>query len=262
MDNLQITPTGVIETKPTAHILLNKPAFKEEFDFVYNEVLAQVEKSIVHLGWKVPNDTDMELLVNEITTSIRNDYKQLRTEEISMCFAKGIRGEYGDFMGMSIVTFEKFIIGYLNSQYRINLGKTLPRPEEKATPKELTRQDRIDFALKAFQAFKEKGFYNDLGNIVYAFLDSEKLIPFTAKEKFETLEIARQEEYQRLSNPLSSAEASKFNKQIEELISGNESIIPKSKRIALNTYFKRLVDNHFELSFNQSETSNAIRGEH
>ena len=252
MENLSITTTGISVTKPEkeiTHVLQNHPAFLDEYSKVKDIVLAQVIKSITHLNWKLPNDDDMDILINEITTSIQNNYKQLRKEEIDYCFAKGIRGEYGEFMGMSVVTFEKFIIGYLASPYRAQLGKTIPKAEIAAPSKEITRQGRIDFALAAFSKFKESGYYNDLGNIVYDFLDSEKLIPFSTPEKYEMLEEARQEEYRRLQNPLSMAEAKKFNKQIEELMESNSKIIPKSKRIALNRYFKRLQSCNQELTF-------------
>jgi hypothetical protein len=233
----QITTT---KSSDVQHVLQNQPAFLDDYKSVHNEVLAQVMKSITHLNWNVPEQSAMTILVSEISNSIRNNYKQIRTDEISICFAKGIRGEYGEYMGLSVVTFEKFIMGYLASDYRANLGKTLPKAEPPAPSKELTRQNRIDFAQKAYEKYKTGVFYDDLGNIVYAFLDSEGLIPFTPSEKFEMLDQARQEEYKRLQNPLSVEEARRFNIQIEALMNGNEKIIPRSKKIALNKYFEKL----------------------
>lgn len=238
-----------------AHVLLNPPAFRENYDDVKDYVLAQFIKSITHLGWKLPSDDDVKILTGELTDSIINDYKTIRREEIAIAFAKGIRGEYGEFFGISVVTFEKFIIGYLASDYRAELGKTMPKAELSAPSKELTRHDRIQWAQKAFKEFKESGFYNDLGNIVYLFLDSEKLIPFTTKEKFEILEEARKQEYARLQNPATPHEARKFNKLIEALIDNNEAILPISRRIALNRYFRMLVENDQELIFANSQSS-------
>jgi len=234
----QITTTN--KSSEVQHVLQNQPAFLEDYKTVHNEVLAQVMKSITHLGWAVPDQQTMTILVSEISNSIRKDYKQLRVGEISNCFSKGIRGEYGEFFGVSVVTFEKFIIGYLVSDYRANLGKTLPVAALPEPSKELTRENRIEFAQKAYEKYKIKGFYDDLGNIVYAFLDSEGLIPFTPKEKFEMVELARAEEYKRLQNPLSVEEARRFNIQIEALMASNEKVIPRSKKIALNKYFEQI----------------------
>ncbi|KEQ31224.1 hypothetical protein N180_02960 [Pedobacter antarcticus 4BY] len=239
----------ITTNKPSAevqHVLQHQPAFLEDYKSVHNEVLAQVMKSITHLNWSVPDQASMGILVSEISNSIRNNYKQIRVAEIGNCFAKGIRGEYGEFMGLSVVTFEKFIMGYLVSDYRSNLGKTLPKAEIPSPPKELTKQDRIDFAQKAYDKYKIAGFYNDLGNIIYDFLDCEKLIPFTTSEKFEMLDQARQEEYKKLQNPLSLEEARRFNIQLEALMSSNDKIIPRSKRIALNRYFKILLQQETE----------------
>jgi len=256
MNELTTTNNGLSVSKnEVQHVLQNQPAFLQDFNSVYNEVLAHVVKSFNHVGFRLPEKKEMDLLINEVTTSIQTNYKTLRKEEISTAFAKGIRGEYGEFMGLSVVSFEKFIIGYLASDYRANLGKTLPAAELPAPSKELTRQDRIDFAKIAFEKFKQTGYYNDLGNIVYAFLDSEKLIPFTTPEKFEMLEEARKAEYARLQNPLSVHEARRFNIEIEGLINSNEKIIPQSKRIALNRYFKRLQTGGLELVFAENPNS-------
>ena len=243
MNELTKTNIGIAITKnEVQHVLQNQPAFLEPFDDIYNEVLGHILKSINHLGWSIPDKTNLQVIVTELTNSIQNFHKPLRKDEIGICFAKGIRGEYGEFYGASVVTFDKFITAYLLSDYRANLGKTLPKAELPAPSRELTRQDRIDFAQKAYEKYKITGFYNDLGNIVYDFIDSEKLITFTPSEKFEMLDQARQEEYKRLQNPLSVQEARRFNIQIEALMTDNSKIIPQSKRIALNTYFKNIFD--------------------
>ena len=229
-----------VSPKPVEHILQNIPAFLEDYNEVYDIVLANVVKSINHLGWKLPDDTDLDILVGEITNSIQTNHKPFRKEEIQICFYKGIRGEYGEYYGANVVTFDKFIAAYLISDYRANLGKTLPVAALPEPSKELTRENRIEFAQKAYEKYKIKGFYDDLGNIVYAFLDSEGLIPFTPKEKFEMVEQARAEEYKRLQNPLSVEEARRFNIQIEALMASNEKVIPRSKKIALNKYFEQI----------------------
>jgi hypothetical protein len=231
------------------HVLLNPPAFTFDYRTVHNEVLTQIMKSVTHLNWSVPDQNTLAVLVTEVSKAIVEKYKTLRKEEISTAFAKGIRGEYGEFMGLSVITFEKFIISYLASDYRSELGKTVPKAEIPGPSKEVTRQDKINWAQKAFKEFQQSGFYNDLGNIVYIFLDSEKLIPFTTKEKFEILEEARRQEYARLQNPATPHEARKFNKLIEALIDSNDAILPLSRRIALNKYFRILVDSEQELTF-------------
>jgi hypothetical protein len=242
------------EGKPQ-HVLLNPPAFTHEYKVVHNEVLTQIMKSITHLNWSVPDQNTLTVLVTEVSKSIREKYKTIRVEEISTAFANGIRGEYGEFMGLSVITFEKFIIAYLASNYRTELGKSMPVAELPSPSKELTRQDRIKWAMKAFSEFRESGHYNDLGNIVYTFLDSEKLIPFTVQEKFGILEEARKQEYSRFQNPASPQEARKFNKLIEGLMTNNDTILPFSKKIALNRFFRMLIENDQELTFSNSQSS-------
>jgi len=248
MKEISKTNNGLIVPKQEVqHVLQNQPAFLESFDDVYDIVLGNVVKSFNHLTWSIPNDTDLIILVTEITNSIQTNHKPLRKDEIQTCFAKGIRGEYGEYFGLSVVSFDKFIAAYLVSDYRANLGKTLPVAALPAPSREITHEKRIEFAQKAYQKYKTTGFYDDLGNIVYAFLDSEKLIPFTPKEKFEMVEQARAEEYKRLQNPLSVEEARRFNIQIEALMASNDKVIPRSKKIALNKYFEQLFKSESEI---------------
>ncbi|WP_316778327.1 hypothetical protein [Pedobacter antarcticus] len=244
MEN-NITPSNQ-DGSPQRHVLLNEPAFKKEITFVFNTVRASVAKCFIELNAAQMSANELNFMINELTKKIRDRYKSIRTEEIPTAFSNGVRGEYGEYYGLNLITFEKFIMGYLVSDYRSNLGKTLPKAEIPSPPKELTKQDRIDFAQKAYDKYKIAGFYNDLGNIIYDFLDFEKLIPFTTPEKFEMLDQARQEEYKKLQNPLSVEEARRFNIQIEALMSSNDKIIPRSKRIALNRYFKILLQQETE----------------
>lgn len=247
MKELTTTNTGIsVQKKEVLHVLQNEPAFLKEFNDVYDVVLAQIVRSVNHLGWTLPNDDDLIVLVNEITTSIQANHKPLRTDEIATCFAKGIRGEYGEFYGINVVTFDKFITSYLLSDYRASLGKSLPKAELPPPSRELTRQDRIDFAQKAYEKYKITGFYDDLGNIVYEFLFRDGLINFTDEEKDLILGQARTEEYNRLKNPLSVDEARLFNKQIEALMSSNEKIIPRARKISLNKYFGILFNSKSE----------------
>lgn len=240
--------------KPIDHVLAQAPAFRDEKIEVFTIVQAAVAKAYADLNFKVPEQKDKEYIINELTDNIRKNYRTIRTKEIPVAFAKGVRGEYGEFMGLSIVTFEKFIQGYINSPYREELGKSLPLLSPPAREKVLTRQDRIDFAKAAFDKFKFHDFYNDLGNIVYNFLDSEGMIPFTSKEKFEVMNLVREREYKRLSSPITRQEKRDFEKHINKLVESNDPIIPSAKRECLNRFFAKLKAEGKELEFSDETT--------
>lgn len=246
---IQKSEHGTFLRNRADHILANPPAFSLEKKTVFQIVQISVAKCYADLNWKAPSDADKSYLINELTDNIRSRYKSLRAEEIPIAFSRGIRGEYGEFMGLSVITFEKFISEYLNSQFRIDLGKSMPKAIEQRTEVNLTREDRIAFANQAFAKFKVDDFYNDLGNIVYDFLDSEGLITFTAKEKFEIMEQVRKREYDKLQNPTSSREKKQFDDAITKLIEGNDSIIPHAKRECLRLYFLDLKSKNLEIPF-------------
>lgn len=222
------------------HILQNQPAYLDDFNEIYNEVKTQVVKSFHHLEWALPQRNELHLLVNEVASSIGVHHRQLRKAEIAICFAKGIRGEYGEFHGLSLVTCDHFFSKYLKSAYRRGLAQHLASFQQQPVSRALSRRKKIELAMKAFESFKATGSYHDLDNVVYDFLDQELIIPFTPKEKLEILEEARKKIDMEIRRDSLRKRKECFNKQIRTVAKGEHRDILESKRIALDKYFRLL----------------------
>ena len=52
---------------------------------------------------------DIYVIASELTKDLRKYYKILTFEEINEALEEGIRGSYGEYFGISVVTLNKFI---------------------------------------------------------------------------------------------------------------------------------------------------------
>ena len=236
------------DAKPQ-HVLLNPPAFTQEYKIVHNETLTQIMKSVTHLNWSVPDQNTLTILVSELSKAIIEKYKTLRIAEISTAFAKGIRGEYGDFMGLSVVTFEKFIKLYLASDYRADLGKSIPKVEATEPAKEPTREERFDLfvfnALNAFNGYQASKDISLVGSSIYLFLRRLNLFAYSEQEQEEFISQAQKEVIAHLQMKKNTVLDKNLRNQIERQLSAPETleqtIILQAQRLGLYAYFQTLI---------------------
>lgn len=166
-----------LTTTNQTHPLLQPNAMQAAKEEVFNAVNASIAKCYVHLNFKIPDDT--EYLVNEVTDAIIEKFPSMRTVEIPTAFAKGIRGEYGEFFGLCVVTFEKFVAGYLDGPDRKQLVDERNKLQIKAS-KEPTPAEKFNTAkglcLDAYENIKAGKPVGITGTAVYTFLNKLELI--------------------------------------------------------------------------------------
>lgn len=225
------------------HVLLNDPAFKRPDAYLHNIILAEILKSYLHLSWTKPLDDDLAVMVEEIKLSIQNKYKQIRAEELPTIFSDGIRKVYGDYMGLSIVSFEMFVIGYLESQKRKVLALNLPKDEPIRPTDEQIHLISVSNAVEAWKEYKSKGTCGRFGDVVYCFLESIGKISLSKEEKSIYWKKAK-EEYERYlivarATPVDLNERRKVENAFESFINGGQKdrLIIISRRLVVDDYF-------------------------
>lgn len=232
-----------------AHVLLDDPAFKLPENRVFNVVLLEVTKCYIHLNWAKPKENDLNLMVTELTKNIQNHaaYRSLRLKEIPTAFAEGIRKEYGEFMGLSIVSFEMFLRGYLKSQYRIELGKSLPTLQIEQSKKPSSEEIFVissDNANKAFQDFKSGKDISLVAPAVYRFLYRLKLINYSEEELTEFINEATTIVRNELIAKKGLSIDKNFRDNIDKVLSDNQSmerkIIIEAQRQGCYAYLRTL----------------------
>jgi hypothetical protein len=252
---MEITTTNTgLSVQQSSHPLL-KPWVKQlPKKTLFDCVIAAVAKSYADLNFKEISDTDKFYLVNELVDNILKNFPAIRLEEISIAFANGIRGQYGEYMGLSVITFEKFISGYMLSRERAELVKSLPQPELSKEPDNLTKFELAkNNTIKAFQLKSDNKDYTLYALPVYDFLDKLKLIDFSTEEKLEFVNEARIALQIEL-NSEKEQEKDQFkrkdlNKTIEQIVTGQSQdlVIVKAKKLALNVFFESIILDNSDL---------------
>jgi hypothetical protein len=220
-----------------------------------DEVSDLITTTFYELGQKIEAVEQM-ILVTKLKDELILHFRWLTMEEVKMAFMKGARKEYGDYFGLNIVTFHNWIRSFQSDKKRADtlIKQNLLKQEVKKEPsaEELYQQSKA-FALAAFETFKTEGYFNDIGNPVYEFLDSIQLIPFSIERKTEMFEQAK-EKIKAKANPsyaVNANERTAFTLILEQIEANGkdvkERIRVEARKIALNTYFKELIEMETEL---------------
>lgn len=164
--------------KKAALIVLFQPnALNSVKEDLFKVVNASIAKCYADLNFKVPDDPSY--LVNEVTDSILARFPSMRIAEVPVAFANSIRGKYGEYFGLCVVSFEQFIQGYLESEDRVKLVHDKNRliVAEKPEP---TANEKFDTArllvMDAYEKVKAGKPIGITATTVYAFLNSIGLI--------------------------------------------------------------------------------------
>lgn len=173
---------------------LTVPSIKSHSDDeIFSVVLMSLARSFTDLGREQLGDRDKNYLANSLADLIPRKYPSIRLHEIPEAFAKGIRGKYGEFYGLSVVSFENFIEAHLAHESREQFAKLLPVVSESKEPDQDTKfKIAKENAIKAFKDYSIGKDISLSALIVYSFLDGLKLIEFTPEEKWEFVEEAVQ----------------------------------------------------------------------
>ena len=61
------------------------------------------------VGFQIPAISDITLLTAKLATDLLESYASLSVEEVELCFELGARGQYGDFAGLNLRTFHRWL---------------------------------------------------------------------------------------------------------------------------------------------------------
>lgn len=209
MDKIATTNQQIAEKLQQQQNPLFLPSVLDQVeDDVFETVKASVARCYADLNLKKLDDASQDYLLNQLTDNILEKFPQLRLHEIPIAFANGIRGKYGEYFGLSVVSFEQFLQGYLDSDERLKLAEQKAfishQLEEKTKPTVEEQFNTSKFVvLDALQRKISLGSVSRLGNVVYSFLNRIKLLDFSSEEKYDFLSDALTESINELTKKLS-----------------------------------------------------------
>ena len=176
----------------------NEKIFKRDKTKVGRELEFLIKKTVVETGFGTKfTDKDWKILYIGVIDDIFRVFSSLTINEIHIAFRLGSREEYGEFYGISVRVFYKWLKRYIADSQKeavMSLKKLYP-PKEK----DITENDRVIIRNQWLKSVYEnynrlilKGEYrfNDYGNILYDYLYELKLINFNKEQRKEILDEA------------------------------------------------------------------------
>lgn len=153
-------------------------------------LLIAINKTIMFVGHNVQ---DLKFLYDGVLEYIRMHAKHLTMEELEIAFKRGAMDEYGEWHGLSAMTFCKWIKGYVNSTKIEAMKekekiKKMENQEKEKTPEEKLEAKKVwlNSFLDKYDEFvssddKEMDFYDFL-NSMFSFLFKLKILTLTNEQ--------------------------------------------------------------------------------
>lgn len=224
---------------------------------VFKVVTMSVARAFADTNTKEISEADRDYLVNQLTDNVIKHYPAIRLNEIPEAFWQGVRNRFGEYYGLSLVTFERFIEQYLLSDKRTGLVKALPGDDlpRHAPTLQVQFETAKENALRALQRKKDKKDVSAMATSVYNFLDQINLVVFTTREKNEmmtdaTRELIEELKYKQLLVPY--IERAAIKKDIEAYRNAITERAPvtaeqltlvkmRAKKLALDAFLNNII---------------------
>ena len=155
-------------------------------------ITSQIVQSYIMVGYQTYNEKDICVLTAKLSSDLQESYPYLHRGEIVICFELGAKGEYGDYSGVNLRTFCKWLKGYKNSDLRYRVIKQIEQEKElKALPAVSHEYNEEKMNLLIIRRFHEYKNCPDLeiplASILYKDLQSRGFIRNSLEEKLNAM---------------------------------------------------------------------------
>lgn len=216
------------------------------------ELLKLVASAFLTAGYKAPETTlELNILLGEIISELRRIKTNIRIKEISIAFKNGVHKKYGEYMGLSAVSFCQFIKEYLKEEPRAEALRQKNTPKETRTPSEQEIYNlSVENCKTAFSDLKSKGTVGRFGVIVYDFLTKIGILQLDKETRWQYYEDAKSDLQEYLKSKMFNCndkhEVNRLKSDLNSIIEGvktqsnEQKLITISKRLAVDDYFRGL----------------------
>ena len=155
-------------------------------------ITSQIVQSYIMVGYQTYNEKDICVLTAKLSSNLQESYPYLHRGEIVICFELGAKGEYGDYTGVNLRTFCKWLKGYKTSDLRYRVIKQIEQEKEvKALPavsREYNEQKMNQLIIRRFHEYKNcPDLEIPLASILYQDLQSRGFIRNSLEEKLSAM---------------------------------------------------------------------------
>lgn len=155
-------------------------------------ITSQIVQSYIMVGYQTYNEKDICVLTAKLSSDLQESYPYLHRGEIVICFELGAKGEYGDYTGVNLRTFCKWLKAYKTSDLRYRMIKQIEQEKEvKALPavsREYNEQKMNQLIIRRFHEYKNcPDLEIPFASILYQELQSRGFIRNSLEEKLSAM---------------------------------------------------------------------------
>lgn len=137
------------------------------------------------------NEDDQTTLLMTVSHDLLRDYGYITLDEIKIAYRKGVRKQYGEYFGLSPVTFYNWVVKYMSESRseamrlkKVAMGKLIEKNSQSLPPTpEEWNKIMYKSCIELFERYKRnkleesKEWIYDIGNVHFKFLNDIGLIP-------------------------------------------------------------------------------------
>ncbi len=215
-------------------------------------VTAMITRMYDMAGQKAEKE-NLKLLVRELIRDLESRYRLLALEEVETIIGNGVRGDFGEYYGLSVASIAKWFKTYMDSgahnEYLASKVKELKLmlPESTGLTDGEVEKIMISGCIRCFNEFVNSGKFNDYGRGNYYFLKRRGLIKLSEDQIKKYLAAAKKEykenlETQKLStNKDDAKDAIIILKNFLQVNDRNANVQSIAQYNAMADFFKAII---------------------
>lgn len=237
-----------------AELLLQKTQKELQYADLYKILCGIIMEAYQYCGQRLKGENEAEKgqelkfqTENLISDIADVKYKKFTIQDIKFAFKNGLKGEYGEWMGLNNKTYNQWLKGFLENR-KSALVHTSPKQIEYTLSQQEIEKIQKDAVITCYALWQRTGEIFDRGNASYNYLWDRGLLRFDEETWGRYLEAAKSLELARANEVLKKAKL-RFDKitvlaahtELEQLEKGEDSSIKiLARKLALSDYFKSL----------------------
>ena len=152
-----------------------------------DQVARLLPQIYILVGFQMPAPEDLTVITAKLCSELQESFPTLTYGEVSLCFELGAKGEYGEFMGLNMRTFTRWLKAYKTSDFRYRLVVDREQKQQAALPpvSEAYNREREDRMLQnVFRHYRNNYPLDQLMPArVYRILQDRRLIADSPADK-------------------------------------------------------------------------------
>ena len=151
--------------------------------------LTVMVSSVFTMAGQEMKEKDLAAIIREVSKDLQTRYKSLTLEEVKIALDNGVRGDYGQYMGINVVSINGWLKAYMNSDERKKAirdkSPQLALPAYSG-PSEEEFDELMTIKIGEAKAeYDNTGNYRDRGNVLCRYLQRIGEIKLSKEENWQ-----------------------------------------------------------------------------